>query len=276
MVEGAVPEATRTALEPDIWLKFLWFLRNPVPNSIGLFALRDGFATPLWFWFVVAGVATVMLLGFIYGALSRQQRLRWLFAALLLPFVAHSISLAASSQAIGYRTLLPLSGLFLVLALFGLRSIVARYRAPRIVEAGVLAAVLVVAALLAYRNPLVLLAEPQGREWDLIQAAAERLPPTGGRSVYIIRPTMDDRSTERAYADEFGTLTADADWAAKEMFKAAMRERFPSGLPAGAGYELFTGFAPPLAQYSYDLVVDLRALKNLGARVAPEATASQR
>ena len=276
MVEGAVPEATRTALEPDIWRKFLWFLRNPVPNSIGLFALRDRFATPLWFWLIVAGVAALMLLGFIYGAKNRQQRLRWLFAALLLPFVAHSISLAASSQAIGYRTLLPLSGLFLVLAVFGLRSIAARYRALRIVEAGVLAAVLVVAALLAHRNPLVLVAEPQGHEWDLIQAAAERLQPAGGGSVYIIRPTIDDRSTERVYADEFGTLTADADWAAKEMFKAAMRERFPSGLPAGADYELFTGFAPPSAQYSYDLVVDLRALKNLGARVAPEATASQR
>jgi hypothetical protein len=276
MVEGAVPEATRTTLEPDIWLKFLWFLRNPVPNSIGLFALRDGVATPLWFWFVVAGVTAIMLLGLVYGAKSRQQRVRWLFTALLLPFVAHSVSLAASSQAIGYRTLLPLSGLFLVLALFGLRSVAARYGAPRAAEAGVLAAVLVVAAMLAQRNPLALLAEPQGHEWDLIQAAANRLQPAGNASVYIIRPTIDDRSTERVYADEYGTLTADADWAAKEMFKAAMRERFPGGLPGGAQYELFTGFGPPPAQYSYDLVVDLRALKSLGERAPPATTASQR
>lgn len=276
MVEGAVPEATRTTLEPDIWLKFLWFLRNPVPNSIGLFALRDRFATPLWFWFVVAGVAAVMLLGFIYGAKNRQQRLRWLFAALLLPFVAHSVSLAASSQAIGYRTLLPLSGLFLVLAMFGLRSVAARYRAPRAAQAGALAALLVVAALLAQRNPLELLAEPQGHEWDLVQAAANRLPLTDDTSVYIIRPTIDDRSTERVYADEYGTLSADADWAAKEMFKAAMRERFPSGLPAGAEYELFTGSGPPQAPYSYDLVVDLRALKSLGGRAPAAATALQR
>ncbi len=104
--------------------KFLWFLRNPLPNSIGLFALRDRFATPLWFWFVVAGVVAIMAIGFLYGTKTWQQRLRWLVAALLLPFVAHSVSLAASSQAIGYRTLLPLSGLFLVLAMFGLRAIV--------------------------------------------------------------------------------------------------------------------------------------------------------
>jgi hypothetical protein len=276
MVEGAVPEATRTTLEPDIWLKFLWFLRNPVPNSIGLFALRDRFATPLWFWFVVAGVTAIMLLGLVYGAKSRQQRVRWLFAALLLPFVAHSVSLAASSQAIGYRTLLPLSGLFLVLAMFGLRTVAVRYATPRLAVAGILAAVLVVAAMLAQRNPLVLLAEPQGHEWDLIQAGANRLQPTGNASVYIIRPTIADRSTERVYADEYGTLTADADWAAKEMFKAAMRERFPGGLPGGAQYELFTGSGPPPAQYSYDLVVDLRALKSFGERAPAATTASQR
>jgi hypothetical protein len=87
---------------------------------------------------------------------------------------------------------------------------------------------------------------------------------------------MDDRSTERAYADEYGTLTADADWAAKEMFKAAVRERFPGGLPGGAQYELFTGSGPPPAQYSYDLVVDLRALKSFGERAPAATTASQR
>jgi hypothetical protein len=276
MIEGAVPEATRTTLEPDIWKKFLWFLRNPVPNSIGLFALRDRFATPIWFWFIVAGTAAVMLLGLIYGARNREQRLRWLFAALVLPFVAHSVSLAASSQAIGYRTLLPLSGLFFVLAMFGLRSLAAHYRVPRAAEAGVLAAFLVVVALLAHRNPLALLAEPQGREWDLVQAAANRLQLMGDTSVYIIRPTIDDRSTERVYADEYGTLTADADWAAKEMFKAAMRERFPSGLPEGTSYTLFTSFGLPPPQYRYDLVVDLRTLKGLGERAGTEITASQR
>ena len=165
-------------------------------------------------------------------------------AALLLPFVAHSVSLAASSQAIGYRTLLPLSGLFLVLAMFGLRAIAARHRVPRTVEAGVLAASLVVLALLAQRNPLALIAEPQGHEWELVQAAASRVRLTSDTQIYLIRPTIDYRSTERVYADEYGTLTADADWAAKEMFKAAMRERFPSGLPENTAYTLWTGSGP--------------------------------
>src|SRR5688572_14256725 len=272
--EGVVKEMARMHIEPHPIIKLMWFLRNPLPNSLGLFALRDSLATPLRFWIVVAGVVAIIVLGFLYGTKTLEQRLRWLFAALALPFVAHSVSLAASSQAIGYRTLLPLAGVFLVLAMFGPRAISARFRVPRIAEGGALAAILVTGAVLAHHNALTLIAEPQGNEWKLIEAAVGRLQLTSEARVYLIRPSMAYRSTERIYADEYGSLTSDADWAAKEMFKAAMRERFPDGLPPGTDYLLTTGFGPP-PPVGYDLVVDLRKLKNLGERAPPERTASQ-
>ena len=109
-----------------------------------------------------------------------------------------------------------------------------------------------------------------------MQAAASRVRLTSDTQIYLIRPTIDYRSTERVYADEYGTLTADADWAAKEMFKAAMRERFPNGLPENTAYTLWTGSGPPPMEYSYDLVVDLQELRNLGERAPAETTASQR
>lgn len=277
LVDGAGPEVARMHIEPHPFIKLLWFVRNPLPNSIGLFALRDALATPPRFWIVVTCVVAVILLGLLLGAANRQQRLRWLFVALLLPFVAHSVSLAASSQAIGYRTLLPLSGIFLVLAAFGFRAVVARYRVPRAAEAGLLVAFVAVCGFLAHRNTLTLIAEPQGREWQLVKAAASRLQLTDDARVYLIRPTSPDhRSTERLYADEYGSLTADAEWAAEEMFKAAMRERFPDGLPQGTAYVLATGFGPP-PPVGYDVVGDLRELKNLGERApAAQATASKR
>jgi predicted membrane protein len=273
--EGVVPEAARMQIEPHPFIKLLWFARNPLPNSIALFALRDAYATPPRFWIVVAAVVAVIVLGFFYGAKTAQQRARWLFAALLLPFVAHSVSLAASSQAIGYRTLLPLAGLFLVLAMFGLRAIVARFGPSRLAEVGALAAIVVTGAALARHNALTLIAEPQGNEWRLIEAAAKRLQLTSEARVYLIRPSLEYRSTKRIYADEYGSLTSDADWAAKEMFKAAIRERFPNGLPEGADYLLTTGFGPP-PPVGYDVVADLRELKNLGERAPAETTASQR
>lgn len=273
--EGMVQEMARMRIEPHPFIKLLWFARNPLPNSIGLFALRDMLATPAWFWIVVACVVAIIVLGFVYGTKTAQQRLRWLFVALLLPFVAHSVSLAASSQAIGYRTLLPLSGLYLVLAMFGLRALVGRFGLPRLAENGALTAVLVTAAVLAWHNTLTLIAEPQGHEWRLIETAANRLRMKNDARVYLIRPSVNYRSTERMYADEYGSLTSDADWAAKEMFKAAMRERFPDGLPEGTDYLLTTGFGPP-PPVGYDLVVDLRELKSSGERAPPERTASQR
>ena len=202
--EGVVYEAARMHIEPHPFIKLLWFARNPLPNSVALFALRDAIATPLWFWLVVAGVVALMLLGLLLGATTRQQRLRWLFVALLLPFVAHSVSLAASSQAIGYRTLLPLSGVFLVLAAFGFRAVAARVRLPRTAEATVLVVFLAFCAFVAHQNAFTLIAEPQGREWQLVKAAASRFQPTNDTRVYLIRPTSPQhRSTERLYADEF-------------------------------------------------------------------------
>jgi hypothetical protein len=273
-IEGVVPEAARMHLEPDPFIKLLWFLRNPVPNSLALFALRDTYATPAWFWLVVAAVVVVAVLGFLFGTKNRWQRLRWLFVALALPFVAHSASLAASSQAIGYRTLLPLSALFLVLFAFGVKATAERFRWPRGTEAALLSVLIAVGALLARHNTFTLLAEPQGDEWRLIQSTVSRLPVARDTRVYIVRPSLEYRSTERIYADEYGSLSADAQWAAVEMFRAAVRERFPEGLPRGTTYTLTTSFVPPLM--AYDLVLDMRGLKNRGEREPVQATASRR
>jgi hypothetical protein len=268
--EGVVPEAARMRLEPDPFLKLLWFFRNPVPNSLALFALRDSYATPFWFWLVVAAIVVVALLGFLLGAKDAEQRRRWLFTALLLPFVAHGVSLAASSQAIGYRTLLPLSGLTLVLFAFGLRATLARFRVPRIAALATFAALTVTGAVLAHHHASTLIAEPQSREWQLIREAVDGLALSADTRVYIVRPTTDYRSTERVYADEHGSLSADAQWAAVEMFRAAMRQRFPEGLPEGMRYTLTTSLSPPIMPY--DFVLDLRRLRSLGDRRDPTAS----
>jgi hypothetical protein len=85
---------------------------------------------------------------------------------------------------------------------------------------------------------------------------------------------IDDRSTERLYADEFGSLSSDAEWAAEEMFNAAMRERFPTGMPKGARYTIDTGFV--LSTLPVDLVIDLRVLKYQGNRELAPVAAVQR
>ena len=269
--EGVVPEAARMRIEPHPLLKLLWFVRNPLPNALGLFELRDQFATQPWFWIVTAVFSAIMLLGFVHGGNSRSSKLRWLFCLLALPFVAHSVSLAASSQAIGYRTLLPLSGLFLVLLVFGMRAVVRAGRVRPVTQAVALGALVFSAAVLAHHNSYTLIAEPQSREWHLFHSAAAQLRLAPDTDVYIIRPTIDDRSTEQLYDDEFGSLSSDADWAAKEMFKAALRERFPAPVADGRSYRLESGWLPPTQPGNYDLVLDLRRLKSEGDRTVASA-----
>jgi hypothetical protein len=271
---GVVREAARMQIEPHPLIKLLWFARNPLPNSFALFAIRDRFATPLWFWLVLGGVIAVALLGLLYGARERHEKLRWLFVALALPFVAHSVSLAASSQAIGYRTLLPLSGIALVLFVFGVGSLLAHFGARSLVSAAAFGAFAGVGALAAHSHAFELIAVPQGNEWRLMVAAVNRLPVEEDMRVFIVRPTIIDRSTERIYADEYGSLSADSEWAAEEMLKAALRRRFPDGIPAGVTVTLDTGIVPPAVPY--DFVVDLRELRDLGARAEAQTTASRR
>ena len=146
--------------------------------------------------------------------------------------------------------------------MFGLRAVFARLALRHAVQAGIYGTILITAAWLAQQNAFSLIAEPQGREWRLVQAAAERLRFDADTQVFFVRPVLGDRSTERVYADEFGSLTTDAEWAVEEMFGAALRERFPTGLPQGARYTLDTGFGPPAMPF--DLIIDLRVLKNQG------------
>lgn len=278
--EGVVTEASRMQLEPDPLLKLLWFVRQPLVNSLALFELRDRFDTSAWFWVVAASFGAILALGFRFGARDASHKVRWLFCLFVLPFVAHAVSLAASSQAIGYRTVFSLSGLVLVLVVFALRSVVEAGRIRPRIQQGAFAALLVVAAVSAQRNAYTLIAEPQNREWELIQTAAQTLRLDADTDVYIIRPGVDDRSTERIFDDEFGSLSSDADWASKEMFKAAMRERFPESLPAGSAYSIVTGAAPPPSPAAYDAVIDLRKLRQEGDRrlsvVGDAATVSRR
>jgi hypothetical protein len=279
--EGIAPEAARMQLEPDPLLKLLWFVRQPLVNSLALFELRDRFDTSMWFWVVAASFAAILALGYRVGARgNRSLKLRWWFCLLVLPFLGHAVSLAASSQAIGYRTVFPLSGLVLVLVVFGLRSVVHAGLLRLRFQHWAFGALLAVAAVSAQRNAYTLIAVPQNREWELIQTAAQTLRLDADTDVYIIRPGIEDRSTEQVFDDEFGSLSSDADWASKEMFKAALRERFPENLPPGSDLSITTGAVPPASPAGYDVVIDLRKLRLEGDRsaitVAGDAATAQR
>lgn len=258
---GIFQPSARMQIEGDYLGKIGWFFWQPLPNALGLYALRDSFdqANPV-FWGV--SLATLLVIGYaVKTEADPGVRKKWLLCLIALPPLAHVASLAAAERAIGYRTLFALSGLVLVFLMFALRSLLASGRRKPWMHYTALAVILSGAALAANRNAFTLMAEPQGYEWELMRTPVMRTTFKAGTKVYIITPTLADRSTTRSFADEFGSLSSESDWAPKEMFKAAMHWRFGDKLPRGVGYTVNLGRQAP-ADGEYDLVIDMRKLGN--------------
>jgi hypothetical protein len=189
-----------------------------------------------------------------------SARRRIFFCALALPFLAHIISLSAAERALGYRTLLALSGLVLVLLVFAIRGLLASGKIKLVHHHGALVLIAVIAAVTAHFNCYNLIAVPQGYEWETIRGAVMRASFPKTSRIFIVTPTIEHRATSRTYADEFGSVTSDSDWESREMFLDALHERYPVKLPKGTDCKIILGREPPIAG-QYDLVIDMRSYK---------------
>lgn len=256
-------ESARLRIETNPFTKLLWFLWQPLPNALALFALRDDFhAGEYFFWPLAAG--TVALITWVVRSEKVRNdptaRLAWLLCLAVLPWAAHAISLLAAERSAGYRTIAALSGLVLTVVLVCLRRLPLEKHIEPWAHYGGMAALLLLLGVSAWRGSRALIAEPQGREWRLVNEAVIQTRFKERTKFYLIEPAIADRSTDRVYRDEFGSLTAEGEWAPKELFQAALRERFPGGLPNGHTVAFAHGKQPP-PEGSYDVVIDMRKLK---------------
>jgi len=262
---GVFEASARMHFETNPLTKLGWFLAHPLPNALALYALADDYYTGVIFY---AGMLLVVL-SLLLLAYRRSLRLpdvvarrKWQVCLIALPFLTQAVSLAAAERSAGYRVIFALAGLVLVLAIYAVRSLLQDWKVkPRLHYAG-LALLFLGVAFTAHRNSLLLMAEPQGNEWEMMKNVVLRASFAKATRVFIITPAEDDRSTERIYRDEFGSLSSISDAVSQEMFKAALRLRFPGKMPAGSSYTLTLGRAAPEAG-AYDLVIDMRKLKHL-------------
>jgi hypothetical protein len=103
---GVLLPAARLHFESDIVGKLLWFLGQPVPNALALFALRDRFGTgATLFASCAVGVALLIVIGLTVAVRRKLVPAGTVACCVLaLPVAAHAVSLAAGDSAIGYRT----------------------------------------------------------------------------------------------------------------------------------------------------------------------------
>ena len=262
---GVFEPSTRMRFETNPFTKLLWFFSHPLPNALALFALADDYFHG-WIIYGCSILAVLVLLGFAYRQSLKLTdpgiRRRWQVCLFGLPFVMHAISLVAAERSAGYRTLFPLAGLVLVLVVYAFHGLLATRKFKPRYYYPVIALVFLGIAFTANRNSFGLLATPQADEWDIMKGHALRANFNKGLRVYVITASVDDRSTDRIYGDEFGCVSSVSDATAQEMFKAAVRLRYPAKLPTGSSYTVASGRTPP-ASGAYDLVIDMRKLKAL-------------
>jgi hypothetical protein len=265
--DGTFKESSRLQMETNPFTKLMWFLWHPVPNALALFAIRDDFFNILamFYWLSAAGVLAylVWLLRKEQPSEDNVERVKWWICLAVLPWFAHLISLIAKVQSTGYRTLFPLSGLVVIVAFTGLRRLQLPKHIDPFVRYGAMGVVLAGAAFFAYEHTTKLVADPQAREWAIVRdaVAQAQLRDRGTTRFFLVEPTLADRSTRLVHGDEFGSLSSDSDRFATEMFNAAVRERYPEGIPKGTGVELHLGKqAPP--EGTTDFVIDMRKLRS--------------
>jgi hypothetical protein len=261
---GVFSHTSRMQLEHAPFAKLGWFLWQPLPNALALLPLRDNFHAGEWmFWPAVLGVLALLNIGMRRatereGSVGRQ---RWIICLAILPLVASVMCLVSSDRAQGYREHYSLAALFLLLVLAAWRQLSWPEKIRPWIHYTGIGVLMAAMAVLAGINTHSLLAAPQSREWDLMRTAVMRTNFKGASTrFYVIEPTIEDRSTRRIHADEFGALSSFQPSVAREMFKAAMHDRFPDGLPRGQQYEYASGKQPP-PEEAADVVIDLRKLK---------------
>lgn len=262
---GVFEASARLSFETNPFTKLVWFFAHPLANALALYALADDHFDGAVYYFG-ALLAVVVLLVLAYRRSLRlpdlTMRQKWRICLFGAPFLALAVSLLAAERNDGYRVIYALAGLVLILVVFAIRSLLEDWKIkPKFRYPG-FALIFLSLAFLANRNAYLLMAEPQGIEWELMKGGVLRANFTKVVRIFVVTPAVGDRSTDRIYRDEFGAISSSTTAGAQEMLRAAVRLRFPGKLPQGTTYTVASGPAAPEAG-AYELVIDMRKLKNM-------------
>jgi hypothetical protein len=239
--------SNRVAIEWHWMAKLAWAAAFPLREGLGMFVVRDALGrTDPWY-----GLAQAITAGAIFTALatsstraseSLQRTAGWLATL----FAAYAVSFVAIERWASYRTLWPMMGVLLAAAYIGVRRWIDAMGEERLpVQRAVATAVIATVTLSAAWNSRQLLAVPQAREWARMREIASRFDPAVGGQVFVVLPRSSFSPSPLRHLDEFGSLSSDADWAAKEMFKQALRAGHPSLSNPAAKLVWQSGYARP-------------------------------
>jgi hypothetical protein len=260
-------QSRRFVVERDPIGKLTWFLRFPLREALGLFVLRDTFSRTEPWYTTIQALTAVLIAGGLVLRTTPAAAARRTAGLILLIMAAYAVSFAATERWPTYRTIWPLAGVLLVAGIAGARRwatvLPGNGAGPDAAwHPGQLAAAaaVVVAAWTSAWNVEWLLARPQTAEWTSVLRIAAAVDPARRERVFLLLPRPSDAAAPIRHLDEFGSLSADGDWVAKEMFKQAIRRVHPGVPTAASRFTWQSGYLLPrsLAARVFDLRPTIR------------------
>ncbi|MFP2912329.1 hypothetical protein ACLESD_46365 [Pyxidicoccus sp. 3LFB2] len=257
---GFFTPSPRMVFEKHLVAKVGWFFTQVVPNVLALSALNDSDSGPSWGYRAMGGLTvTLVALGLLAEARrsGRAGVVRWVLGLVVLSAAAYSVGFLAGERWPTYRTLYALCGVWSVFVAASLLKLGSLWPAqgPRVATA-LLGAFVAVSAVLAHQQAWALFALPQVQELAVMEQGASRLAPGHRPRVFVLTARQPDTLAPRRYLDEFGSVSADAEWVAKEMLQAVLHERFPRERDVSQLYHLAA--AATLFTPAYDVLIDMR------------------
>jgi len=253
--------STRMVFEKHWLEKLVWAFTHVLPNALALSALNTSPGTPPGSYRLMVGVTLVLLSAGLAVEGQRAGRTgvgRWLLGLVTLSATAYSVGFLAGERWPTYRTLYALTGVWSVFFVASLVNLggVWPSRGPRTVTV-LLGGLVAASAVLAHQQSLELFALPQGHELALMEEGVRQVEPQARSRVFVRFARQSDTTAPRRYLDEFGSVSVDAEWVAKEMLHSLVRERFPQERDVSRLYRFAAG--PALtAPSTYDILIDMR------------------
>lgn len=255
---GVFPASSRVAIEWNWVDKFGWFVGQPLREALALFVLDDDAGrTDPWYSLAALATAVALVAGIVAewrrrGAAAACERLAALGA---LAMLAYAVSFVASERWATYRTLVALTGVLLVFLIAPLAECAPGWR--RRLAGAALFGVLIAGGWAARHHSRLYLADAQAAELRRIEVAADRVGKLPAPRVFLLLPEPWDSMCAVSHLDEFGSLSGDCEWAAKEMFVRVLEERRQQAKSWNPPREISTHYIKP-AKRTYDVLVDLR------------------
>ena len=229
-----------------VHLRLLGLFTHALPLGLAPFIATP---TPLWHG-IAAGVALAVV-GVLWTAANWQRRAEPRLGAvwrLVLPTLGGLfclVAVIAPTWRPGAASLWPLAGLATVALLSAVRAWSERPGGRPVWHFAAFGGAAAVGSVLAFGQLPSLISAPFGEEWQQLRTAVLRanLP---AKAVLQVRLPADAAAADAPVFAEFGGSLAAHEGAARNFVHAALRERFPSGLPKGQSYriEILRGDAP--------------------------------